>query len=332
MCADRKADIFSELGSPRHRSCIQWKIRHFSVYLSEYLVNPDSDKLVVQSSEYPTSPGKEWTFVIYFTSYFKSLLIKFYIELENEEDRNIFRSPCVHTELSLIVDGKKHETQQELIQEMPPQEKHCIWKMEIDELKKFMKRNCKDDSVLIRLEIKEWIKETTTVTESHSNDIVRCLPISSTIINFLTNQTLADVTLQCQGKKFKAHKVILAAASPVFGAMFKEGTKEHEENIVIIEDIESDVFELFLRYLYSGEVNQLDEKHLDLFAAADKYDVQPLREICIRHMSTNISVDNAVDILALAERHSIEPIKSFALELIELKSDLEDLDAIFFCR
>jgi hypothetical protein len=312
MSADHKADIVFESGSPLHRSCIQWKIRHFSAYLSDFLANPDSDKWVVQSPAYSTSSGKEWTFVIYFT---KSLHMEFYILLESlKEDDNISSSLCVNTELSLIVNGKKHETQKEAIQEMPLQVSHCIWKMKLDELKKFMKSNWKDDSVFIRLEIKEW---TITVMKSHSNDIVKCLPISNTMINFLTHQTLADVTLQCQGKNFKAHKVILAAASPVFGAMFKEGTKEHEENNVIIEDIESDVFQLFLRYLYSGEVDQLDEMYLDLFAAADKYDVQPLREICIRHMAENISVDNAEDILALAERHCIEPIKYLVLEFNE---------------
>ena len=246
--------------------------------------------------------------------------------LPEEEDHDSFSTVRVHTELSLIVNDEKHETQQRAIEETPLQVSHCIWKMKIDDFEKFMEWNCKDDSVLIGLEIEVWSKNTTIVMKSHSNDIVKCLPISNTIINFLTNQTFADVTLQCQGKNFKAHKVILAAASPVFGAMFKEGTKEHEENIVIIEDLESDVFELFLRYLYSGEVNQLDEKHLDLFAAADKYDVQPLREICIRHMATNISVDNAVDILALAERHSIEPIKSFALRFIDFYNEFYNAD------
>ena len=77
------------------------------------------------------------------------------------------------------------------------------------------------------------------------------------------------------------------------------------------------VFEVFLCYLYSGEVDQLDEMYSDLFAAADKYDVQPLREICIQHMATNISVDNALGVLALAERHSIEETKSLALQFIK---------------
>ena len=37
-------------------------------------------------------------------------------------------------------------------------------------------------------------------------------------------QTLTDVTLKVKDDEFKTHKVVLAAASPVFEAMFKEGT------------------------------------------------------------------------------------------------------------
>ena len=54
----------------------------------------------------------------------------------------------------------------------------------------------------------------------------------------------------------------------------------------------------------------------DLLAAADKYDVQPLREICMRHMAKNISVENAVDVLALAGRYDVEPIKIQAKQFI----------------
>ena len=105
--------------------------------------------------------------------------------------------------------------------------------------------------------------------------------------------------------------------SPVFEAMFQEGYKEHEDNYVNIEDMDSDVFEVFLRYLYSGQVDKLEEMFTVLLAAADKYDVQPLREICIQHMAKNISVDNAVDMLALADRHSVESVKSLALQFIK---------------
>ena len=136
--------------------------------------------------------------------------------------------------------------------------------------------------------------------QEQSIKMINCLEVTPhynlniEMAKMLTDQTLMDATLNVKDKEFKAHKVVLAAASPVFKSMFKEGTKEHEDNYVNIEDIDSDVFDVFLRYLYSGQVDKLDEMCLDLLVAADKY------------------VDNAVDVLALAHRFSIDSIKSKA--------------------
>jgi BTB/POZ domain len=155
-----------------------------------------------------------------------------------------------------------------------------------------------------------------TVEVSNTRDLKPTKTLNSSVTNLLANNSLTDVTLKVKEKELKAHRVILAATSPVFQAMFQEGYKEHEDNYVNIQDIDSDVFEVFLRFLYSGEVDKLDEMYLDLFAAADKYDVQPLREICLQHMAKNISVDNAVDILALADRYDVENIKLQAQKFI----------------
>jgi len=313
MSVDHEADIVFESGSALHRSCVQWKIRHFSAFKSELKAKAIAER-ELESPIYSTNSGNEWVLSINFT---ESMDILFFIHMESFKEGNSLYSPGMHTELSLIVDGVKHEIQQKTVKKTYPLLQHCIWRMESYDFKTFMKNNCKDDAVFINLEIEEWSDETIVVTNSQENDIVKCLPISNTVINFLNNQNLTDVTLQCQGKEFKAHKLILAAASPVFEAMFQEGTKEHEDNYVNIEDIDSDIFDVFLRFLYSGQVDQLAEICLDLLVAADKYDVQPLREICIQHMATNISVDNAVEVLALAERHSVEPIKSLALQFIK---------------
>jgi speckle-type POZ protein len=54
----------------------------------------------------------------------------------------------------------------------------------------------------------------------------------------------------------------------------------------------------------------------DLFTLAERYEVQPLKEICIQHMAENISVDNAIDVLTSAVRYSVAQAKSSALDFI----------------
>ena len=221
----------------------------------------------------------------------------------------------VNAKLSIVINGHKH-LKKKLRCRLVKGQVVELWNVQRKSVLDLLKEHgVNDDLLTLDINIETW-KECNT-------EMINCLEdkpplnLNMQMTKMLTNQTLTDVTLQVEGKEFKAHKVVLAASSPVFAAMFKEGTKEHQDNNVNIEDIDSDVFDVFLRFLYSGQVDQLAEIYLDLFAAADKYDVQPLREICIHHMATNISVDNAVDVLALAERHSVEPIKSLALQFIK---------------
>ena len=58
----------------------------------------------------------------------------------------------------------------------------------------------------------------------------------------------SDVTLICNGKKFPAHKAVLAARSDVFAAMFQhKGTKESETNQVLIEDTDPKTLKRFIQ-------------------------------------------------------------------------------------
>ena len=72
----------------------------------------------------------------------------------------------------------------------------------------------------------------------------------------LANNSLTDVILNIKGKELEAHKVILTTMSPVFEMMFNEGYTEYRDSYVKVEEIDSDVFEEFLRFLYSGQVEQ----------------------------------------------------------------------------
>ncbi|XP_044005618.1 speckle-type POZ protein-like A [Aphidius gifuensis] len=74
---------------------------------------------------------------------------------------------------------------------------------------------------------------------------------------FLSEKS-ADVTIKVGQKSFRAIKGILAVRSPVFAAMFShEKFKENEKNEVVIEDVEEDVFEEFLHFIYTGESPKL---------------------------------------------------------------------------
>ena len=94
--------------------------------------------------------------------------------------------------------------------------------------------------------------------------------LSENLNSLLVSKEHSDVTLIVGEKQFAAHKAILAARSPVFSAMFSSELKECREGRAEITDIDCEVFEHLLKYIYTGEVPPLDQFGTEVFMAADK--------------------------------------------------------------
>ena len=88
--------------------------------------------------------------------------------------------------------------------------------------------------------------------------------------SLLESGKYSDVILVVGGKQFKSHKYILAARSPVFAAMFEHDCIEKQESMVNITDVPLDVFEEFLRYIYSATTPDLKQFASELLPVADK--------------------------------------------------------------
>lgn len=85
------------------------------------------------------------------------------------------------------------------------------------------------------------------------------------------------------------HKLILCAASPVFEAMlyskFVEGS-DYASVSVKITDVSFEAFELFLNYLYTGELNDSNdvERLMELSYCAQKYLIEDMRKQCLKKL------------------------------------------------
>jgi speckle-type POZ protein len=127
---------------------------------------------------------------------------------------------------------------------------------------------------------------------------------------------LSDVTFIIRGQTFSAHKAILAMRSPVFAAMFLHPTKEMQSGKVEVEDIDPDVFQEVLRYLYSGLTRStaMEVMATGLLVAADKYLLDELKTRCETHLIRKMSAKNCMDMLALTTHNPAEYLKKFAIE------------------
>ncbi|KAJ8540447.1 hypothetical protein K7X08_030366 [Anisodus acutangulus] len=135
-----------------------------------------------------------------------------------------------------------------------------------------------------------------------------------------------DIVFQVGGEIFKGHKLILAARSPVFRAQFFGLIGNPKSDEVELKDIEPSVFKAMLQYIYSDELPDLIEitgststgsstimlQHL--LAAADRFDLDRLKELCEAKLCEEVNVDTLATTLSLAEQHRCPQLKAICLK------------------
>ena len=116
-----------------------------------------------------------------------------------------------------------------------------------------------------------------------------------------------------------AHSAVLASsASPVLAAMFQNDCKESRSLVVEVEDILPEVFQEVLQFLYTGSMKEMDKFPMDLMVAADKYQIDSLKKMSAASLSKILAVDNAVNILILAQTHDCPELRKSTLNYIAL--------------
>lgn len=124
---------------------------------------------------------------------------------------------------------------------------------------------------------------------------------SKDMIKLLDGKENSDVTLKCGDSSFPAHKNVLATRSDVFATMFRQDMRESKTGVVDIVDLDSSVLEQFVRYLYSGKVEEMSmNMAFDLYQVAEKYAVHSLKLFCASYMRENLSQEVVCKVLLLA--------------------------------
>jgi len=126
---------------------------------------------------------------------------------------------------------------------------------------------------------------------------------------------LSDVVIICGGEKFKAHRAVLAARSPVFEAMFTHEMAEKSSGQVKIPNFKSNEMRDFLHFLYHAKLESF-EHSVKLLDLADKYQVATLKELCVDHLMSQVTKDNAMEMLQLANLHNSDSLKGKAFGII----------------
>ena len=118
------------------------------------------------------------------------------------------------------------------------------------------------------------------------------------------DKEFVDVKIVCKDIQFRCHKVVLSCQSEVFKTIIKNKslTEKKTKIMKIVEnDISYVVMGRLLYFLYHNKVKNDKMINPDLLLAADKYNIQGLLDECCKHFESKLSLQNALDILVLAE-------------------------------
>lgn len=132
----------------------------------------------------------------------------------------------------------------------------------------------------------------------------------------VNDDEFSDVTFLVEDTPVYAHRAILAQRCDHFAAMFRSGMRESVELIVPIPDISRKVFLVLLEYIYTDSVKIDVEDAIELYIAADIYQLERLRDMCCTVVRRNLNAENSGPLLQIAEENHCLILRDVCLSYI----------------
>ena len=125
-----------------------------------------------------------------------------------------------------------------------------------------------------------------------------------------------DVHLKVGEEVFTAHRIVLAASSDYFHAMFSHGMKESNQEVIELKDenISAAALKIVLDSIYSGDILVNDENVFDILVAADHLQVTSVVQQCCDYLQTQFvqlrfDVQTYCQICTIADRHGLTDLQ-----------------------
>ena len=139
---------------------------------------------------------------------------------------------------------------------------------------------------------------------------------------------LCDITLVTNDdREFKAHRNVLAAASPFFCKLLESDMKENREGIARFEEISGSVMEDVLEFIYTGTVEVTQENAKELIAAGNYLIIPSIKTVSGRFLKGEMSTANCISTFYLAEKYDcVELIHNSKKFIHENFASVEEMD------
>ena len=120
-----------------------------------------------------------------------------------------------------------------------------------------------------------------------------------------------DITLVVRDGEFKAHRKVLSEASPFFEKLLNSDMKECKEGVVRLEIFTDSLMRSTLEFIYTGNVQILDEDEArDLIMLADYLLLPNLKILAAQVLFKKCNISNCISIFRFADEYHCEELVS----------------------
>ncbi|KFQ26284.1 Kelch-like 40, partial [Merops nubicus] len=117
--------------------------------------------------------------------------------------------------------------------------------------------------------------------------------------DMLDHNKFLDCVLKVKGKEFPCHRLVLAACSPYFRAMFLSDMEESKKREVSLEDVDPDVMGKILHYIYTSELEITEQNVQDIFSVANMFQIPSIFTVCVSFLQKRLCLSNCLAIFRL---------------------------------
>lgn len=149
------------------------------------------------------------------------------------------------------------------------------------------------------------------------NEVFTCKEFSSRlqrgIKNLRDDRHLCDFTITVQETQFSAHKLMLAACSDYFKAMFVHDSLEHKQNRVQLHDVSPAAMEAILEFCYTSQISLTIDNVQEILVASSLLQISDVQDMCVGYIKNRIDISNCLGIFVVADRCNLRDLFASAL-------------------
>uniref|UniRef100_A0A2K6SLE3 Kelch like family member 29 n=1 Tax=Saimiri boliviensis boliviensis TaxID=39432 RepID=A0A2K6SLE3_SAIBB len=150
-------------------------------------------------------------------------------------------------------------------------------------------------------------------------------------------KAFTDLKIVVEGREFEVHQNVLASCSLYFKDLIQRSMQDsgqggREKLELVLSNLQADVLELLLEFVYTGSLVIDSANAKTLLEAASKFQFHTFCKVCVSFLEKQLTASNCLGVLAMAEAMQCSELyhmaKAFALQIFPEVAAQEEILSI----